>query len=44
MLNALASLARAGIKDYIDSFGEFFTNPDGYIYEKNPDGTDKIDP
>ena len=43
MLNALASLARAGIKDYIDSFGEFFTNPDGYIYEKNPDGTDKID-
>lgn len=44
MLNALASLARAGIKDYIDSFGEFFTNPDGYVYEKNPDGTDKIDP
>jgi hypothetical protein len=29
MLNALASLARAGIKEYLDAFNEFFENPNG---------------
>ena len=43
MLNALASLAKAGIREYLDAFNEFFENPNGYIYEKNPDGSIKID-
>jgi hypothetical protein len=29
MLNALASLARSGIKEYIEAFNEFFEDPNG---------------
>ena len=43
MLNALASLARAGIKEYIDAFNEFFENPNGYLPERNSDGSIKLD-
>ena len=34
MLNALASLARAGMKDYVKAFDEFFKAPDGNITDK----------
>lgn len=35
MLNALASLARAGMKDYVKAFDEFFQNPEGTTQDKN---------
>jgi hypothetical protein len=38
MLNALASLAKAGIKDYLEAFNEFFRNPDDYSYEEDSNG------
>lgn len=43
MLNALASLARAGINEYLEAFNEFFKDPNGYIYQKNSDGSVKLD-
>lgn len=38
MYNALASLARAGIRDHIDAFNEFFQNPT----EENKDNYQKV--
>ena len=35
MLNALASLARAGINEYIEAFNEFFENPNGISQNGN---------
>lgn len=35
MLNALASLARAGIKDYVEAFDEFFKDPEELVTDKN---------
>ena len=43
MLNALASLARAGINEYLDAFNEFFDAPEGYVPDRNPDGSVKTD-
>ena len=43
MLNALASLARAGINEYLEAFNEFFKDPNGYIYQRNSDGSVKLD-
>lgn len=43
MLNALASLAKSGIREYLDAFNEFFENPNGNLYERNQDGTIKLD-
>ena len=43
MLNALASLARAGINEYLDAFNEFFEAPEGYVPDRNPDGSIKTD-
>jgi hypothetical protein len=37
MLNALASLARAGINEYIEAFNEYFENPNGI--SQNGDST-----
>jgi hypothetical protein len=35
MLNALASLAKAGINEYIEAFNEFFENPNGISQNGN---------
>lgn len=35
MLNALASLARAGINEYIEAFNEYFDNPNGISQNGN---------
>ena len=43
MLNALASLARAGINEYLDAFNEFFEAPEGYVPDRNSDGSIKTD-
>ena len=43
MLNALASLARAGINEYLDAFNEFFEAPEGYVPDRNTDGSIKTD-
>lgn len=43
MYNALAALAKAGIREHLEAFDEFFENPNGFLIKKDKNGNPIFD-